>query len=128
MNIWVFCVACIALAAFAAHLLVGTRETANLATAADDKTRTINWVQAMCAFQMLSVDLLVVATALFGIALFDFGPIERPIVLLLSLLFFAWGLVWIVQLRWLNRPAASLFRLPHWIIWFLCSGLLFLGS
>ncbi|MEO1223988.1 MAG: hypothetical protein AAFX92_07150 [Pseudomonadota bacterium] len=128
MNIWILSVAFITSAAFVAHVVVGTKETATVAPASADDRLTMNWVQAMCAFQMLSVDILVVAAALFAVALFDFGPIERPIVLLLSLLFLAWGLVWLVQLRWLNKPAASLLRLPHWIVWFLCAGLLYLGS
>lgn len=128
MNFLVLSVACITLIAFVAHLLVGTRETASIKPASGEEHLVVNWVQAMCAFQMLSVDLLVVAIALFAIGFFDFGPVERPILRLFSLLFFLWALVWIVQLRWLNKPAANLLRLPHWIIWFLCSGLLFFGS
>jgi len=128
LNIWILSVACITLAAFAAHVVVGTRETATVEPVSADDKLTVNWVQAMCAFQMLSVDLLVVAAALFAIAFFDFGPVERPIVLLFSLLFLVWGLVWLIQLRWLNKPAVGLLRLPHWIIWFLCSALLYQGS
>ncbi len=128
MNIWIFSVACITLVAFVAHVFVGTRETAAIVPASTDDKLTSNWVQAMCAFQMLSVDLLVVAAVLFAIVFFDFGPVERPVVLLLSLLFFLWGLVWVVQMKWLNRPAATLLRLPHWIIWFFCAALLYQGS
>lgn len=128
MNIWVFVVACTVLIALVAHVFVGTKETATIDPKSTDKTLTANWVQAMCAFQMLSVDLLVVAGALLAIALFDFGPMERPAILLLSLLFFLWGLVWIVQMRWLNKPGLHLLRLPQWLIWFVCSGLLYLGS
>lgn len=128
MNIWILSVACITVVACVAHVLVGTKETATIAPTSPDKKLTPNWVQAMCAFQMLSVDLLVVAIALFAIVFFDLGPVERPLVLLFSLLFFLWGLVWVIQLHWLKRPEASLLRLPHWIIWFLCSGLLYQGS
>lgn len=128
MNLWILSVACIIFVAFAAHVVVGTKETAAIEPVSADDELTVNWAQAMCAFQMLSVDLLVVAVALFAVALFDFGPVERPIILLLSLLFLVWGLVWLIQLRWLNKPAAGLLRLPHWIIWFLCSALLYQGS
>lgn len=128
MNIWVFSVACITLIAFLAHVFVGTKETASIAPTATDGKLTTNWVQAMCAFQMLSVDLLVVAAALFAIVFFDFGPMERPAVLSLSLLFFLWGVAWVVQMKWLNRRAATPWRLPHWIVWFVCSALLYLGS
>ncbi len=128
MNVPVLSVACITLLALVAHVFVGTKETATIAPASQDEKLTANWVQAMCAFQMLTVDLLVVAVALFAVVFFDLGQLERPVVLLFSLLFFLWGLVWVIQLQWLNRPAASLLRLPHWMIWFLCSGLLYLGS
>ncbi|WP_300010192.1 hypothetical protein [uncultured Roseobacter sp.] len=128
MNIWVLCVACITLIAFFAHVIVGTKETATLAPRTADEKRTTNWVQAMCVFQMLSVDLLVVAVTLFAIAFIDIGPLERPATLLLSLLFFIWGLVWVVQMKWLNRPAVTLWRLPHWVVWFFCSALLYLGG
>jgi len=82
----------------------------------------------MCAFQMLSVDLLVVAAALFGIAGLNLGPLERPAILFFGLLFFLWGVVWIVQMKVLRKTAVSLWRLPHWFVWFVCSALLLLGS
>ena len=128
MNIWVFLVACITLAAFLAHDLIGTKETATIAPPPSDAPRSTNWVQARCAFQMLSVDLLVVAVALFGLAFLDLGPVARPATLFFAGLFFLWGLVWVVQMKWLNHPAVSLWRLPHWLIWFFCSALLCLGS
>lgn len=128
MNIWVFSVACITLIAFVAHVLIGTKETATVEPTSTDDKLTTNWVQAMCAFQMLSVDLLIVAVALFGLAFVDLGPLQRPAVLLLGLLFLLWGIVWIVQMKWLNRPAVAIWRLPHWIIWFFCSALLYLGG
>lgn len=128
MNILVFSVACITLVAFVAHVFAGTKETATVEPASADDKLTTNWVQAMCAFQMLSVDLLVVAAALFGLAFFDLGPLHRPAVLLLSLLFLLWGIVWIVQMKWLNRPSVALWRLPQWIVWLVCSVLLYFGS
>jgi len=79
----------------------------------------------MCAFQMLAVDLLAVCLLLFAIALFDLGPNERTYVLILSILFFLWGVVWIIQVWWIKRAPQYLFRLPHWLVWFGCSGLLY---
>jgi hypothetical protein len=116
-------VGCITLTALIAHVLIGTRETAALKP--DDSHLTTHWVQAMSAFQMLSVDLLVVCALLFAIAIFDLGPIEPALVLLLAALFLLWGLVWILQTLWLQREFRALLRLPHWLVWFFCSGLLF---
>ncbi len=128
MNIPVLIVACITLLAVVAHVIGGTRETAAIEPDPSNAKLTTHWVQAMCAFQMLSVDLLVVALALFAIALKDFGEFEPLAIQLFSGLFFLWGIVWIAQVQWLKRPAASLLRLPHWTVWFVCSGLLYFGS
>ena len=128
MNIPVLIVACITLLAFVAHVLGGTKETAAIEPDSAQPTLTKHWVQAMCAFQMLSVDLLVVAGALFAISLKDFGDIEPLATQCFAMLFLAWGIVWIVQLLWLKRAAATLLKLPHWVVWFVCSGLLFWGA
>jgi hypothetical protein len=127
MNIPVLIVAIITLIAFFAHLIGGTRETAAIAPKNDDKL-TSSWVQAMCAFQMLAVDLLAISLILFAVALWDLGEGETLIIQIASLLYFSWGVVWIIQVRWLKEPSVGLLRLPHWIIWFFCSGLLFYGS
>lgn len=128
MNIPILIVACITLLAFLAHLFGGTRETAAIAPDGNDEKLTAHWVQAMCAFQMLSVDLLAVAALLFVIALGDLGAFEPTITLILALLYAAWGIVWIIQVKWLKRPSVGLMRLPHWMVWFFCAGLLFLGA
>lgn len=128
MNIPVLMVACITLIAVIAHVIVGTKETAAIEPATDENKQTVHWVQAMCAFQMLSIDLLAVAVALFAVVFMDFGAIEPQIILMLSLLFFLWGAVWIIQILWLKKSATMFLQLPHWMVWFACSGLLYYGS
>lgn len=125
MNIPVLIVAIIMALAVVAHIIGGTRQTADIAPEKDELTAS--WVQAMCAFQMLAVDLLAVALLLGAVLIWDMGPVEQVILRLLSLLFLLWGLVWVAQVLWLRRPSATLLRLPHWAVWFLCSGLLYAG-
>jgi hypothetical protein len=127
MNVPVLIVAIITLIAFVAHVFGGTRETATIAPKEDDRL-VASWVQAMCAFQMLAVDLLALALLLFAIVFWDLGPGESLILQLASGLYFLWGVVWVVQVLWLKKPSVTLLRLPHWIIWLLCSSLLFFGS
>jgi hypothetical protein len=78
----------------------------------------------------MNIPVLIVAS-IMGIvviaALWDLGPAEAMIIKGLIALFFLWGLVWFVQVQWLKRPGAGILQLPHWIIWFLCAGLLTLG-
>jgi len=128
LNVPVLIVASITLIAVVAHVFGGTKQTAAVEPKSEDGQLTVFWVQAMCAFQMLAVDLLAVALLLFAVAIWDLGPVEQPILRFSSLLFFLWGLVWIIQVQWLKRPSVGLLRLPHWVIWFLCAGLLFYGS
>ena len=118
-------VASVCLLAFIAHVLGGSRETAAIKPSDDDAKLTTHWVQAMCAFQMLSVDLLAVSLLLFAIAFYEMGPYESTMLLALSLLFFFWGLVWIIQIVWLKRGSHYLLRLPHWLVWFICAGILY---
>lgn len=127
MNIPVLIVAVIMALVVVAHVFGGTRETASIEPEGEDKL-ILAWVQAMCAFQMLSVDLLAVALLLFAIVFWDLGTAEALILKLLSLLFLLWGVVWVGQVLWLKRPAAKLLKLPHWSVWLVCSGLLYFGS
>ena len=127
MNIPVFIVACIMLLVVLAHVIGGTKETAAIEPQEDGSKLVTHWVQAMCAFQMLSVDLALMAALLFAVAIWDLGAAEIWIIKISSGVFFLWGVVWVVQLLWLSRPSVTLFKLPHWAVWFLCSGLLLLG-
>ncbi|WP_299588782.1 hypothetical protein [uncultured Tateyamaria sp.] len=127
MNIPALIVACVTGLAFFAHVLGGTRETARIEPMDGTPDKTRYWVQAMCAFQMLSVDLLAVTALLAGVALWDLGPAEGVIVTGLIALFALWGGVWLTQCLWLKRPDAGLLRLPHWIVWFARAGVLALG-
>ncbi len=90
MNVPILIVACISTLAVLGHVFGGTRDTASLAPSKDDKKLTRNWKQAMGAFQMLAVDLLLVTITLF-----------------LSLMFFLWGIVWLIQMFWLKSEVKT---------------------
>jgi len=128
MNIPVLVVACVMLLAFIAHLLGGTKETASIFPGDENDKLILNWKQAMCAFQMLSIDLLVVMVVLFIIALTDMISFEYELTKILSLIFLLWGIVWLVQLFWLKSKRTTYLFLPQWIIWFICSALLYWGA
>jgi len=127
MNIPVLIVAVFMAIIVAAHVFGGTRETARIAPDPSDPGLTKHWVQAMGAFQMLSVDLLAVSLLLFWVAIRDLGPVEDLIIKGLIALFCCWGIVWFAQVQWLRRNGASILQLPHWMLWFFCAGVLFFG-
>jgi len=82
----------------------------------------------MCAFQMLAVDIGTIAGLLFVISLTDIIPFEREALLVLSLVYLLWGVVWLVQLFWLKSDGKTYLVLPQWVLWFVCSGLLYYGA
>ncbi|MDH5233037.1 MAG: hypothetical protein OEY38_23535, partial [Gammaproteobacteria bacterium] len=102
MNIPVLIVACIMLLALVAHVLGGTKETASIRPNNESDKLTLNWKQSMCAFQMLSIDLLVVMVVLFTVALTDIISFEYELTKILSIIFLLWGVVWLIQLFWLK--------------------------
>lgn len=125
MNIPVLIVACISLLALIAHTFIGTKESASISPDENNEKLTQHWKQSMCAFQMLSVDLLLVTITLFIISLTDIISFEHELILFLSFVFFLWGVVWLAQLLWLKSKAKTYFVLFQWGFWFVCSGLLY---
>jgi len=128
MNIPVLIVACFSLLAIFAHVIGGTKETASISPDVKNEKLTRNWKQTMCAFQMLSIDLIAVTIILFTIALTEIISIEYEITLFLSVLYLFWALVWLVQLVWLKSNLKTFLFLPQWIFWLIGSGLLYLGA
>lgn len=136
MNIQVFIVACITALAFIAHLFSGTRESLSISplkTGAEGNSHDLdslnkNWIQSMCAFQMISVDLLILSGLLFVISLTDIVPFERVVILSLSVLYLLWGLAWLIQLLALKAKLKNYLHLGQWMFWLISSGLLCWGS
>ncbi|RDX33945.1 hypothetical protein DZA31_00015 [Arcobacter sp. HD9-500m-PIT-SAG02] len=128
MNIPVLIVASFSLLAVIAHIFGGTKETASIAPDENNTQLTRSWKQSMCAFQMLAIDLIAVTIAMFTISLTEFIPFEYELTLFLSLLYFLWGVVWLIQLVWLKSSAKTFMYLPQWIFWFVGSGLLYIGA
>ncbi len=67
MNIPVLIVACISLLALVAHAFIGTKESASISPDKSNEKLTQHWKQSMCAFQVVTIDLLLVTIILFTI-------------------------------------------------------------
>lgn len=136
MNYQLTIVGCFTLLAFLAHMLGGVREAlsvspekiANKNKLENYEALDRNWVQSMCAFQLVSVDLLVLSSLLFVLALTDWLVQKQLIAFGLSLIYFLWGCVWLIQLFALKRKPKDYLFLGHWVFWFLCSGLVYWGA
>jgi len=87
-----------------------------------------NWVQLMCAFQLVSVDLIAVAVVLYLLAFTSYFQPAAQIAVAMAIFFAAWGVAWLVQLESLKRAKRDYALLGQWVLWFVCSGLLKWGA
>jgi len=86
------------------------------------------WTQSICAFQMLGIDLLLMAIVLYLLAATDVIAHKQTIALVCSGVFLLWGIVWFLQMAFLKRPVKEYLQLPHWAVWIVCSAFVFYGS
>lgn len=82
----------------------------------------------MCAFQLVTVDLLALSVLLFLLTFTEVFVQKQMIGFLLSALYFLWGCSWLVQLLFLKQPAKDYLMLGQWIFWFGCSAHIYWGS
>ncbi|WKN41558.1 hypothetical protein [Tunicatimonas pelagia] len=132
MNIPVLIAAIIASMAFLAHTVAGNQEALSinpkkLSSEPTDELQR-NWIQSMCAFQMVTIDLLLLSVVLFLIALTDLISFEKTLTLSLSLLFLLWGVAWLLQLLFLTRKKKNYLLLSQWVFWLVCAVLLYFGA
>jgi len=135
MNYPITIAGAIVLLAFFAHTFVGNREamsTRPRASAgldrADAKTIERNWVQSLCAFQLITVDLLVLSILLLVLGTTDFITARKEIALGLAGFFALWGAIWFLQLAVLRRKLKDYLALSQWVFWFACAVLLWWGA
>lgn len=137
MNYPIAVVGGLTLLAFVAHVTGGIRQSLSIqpAKVADrhkDPARLEvlerNWVQSMCAFQLVTVDLLALSGILFLLAFTDVLAQKQLIGFALAGLYFLWGCSWLAQLVALKRQPKDFLLLGHWVFWFVCSGLIYWGS
>jgi len=120
-----------------AHLLGGIRESLSVRPTVNGRESSDkaafyrierSWVQLMCAFQLVSIDLIAVAIVLYLLAFTNYFLQAQQIAFGMAAVFAAWGIVWFVQLVSLKRTKTDYLILGQWFLWFICSGLLLLGA
>lgn len=87
-----------------------------------------HWVQAMCAFQMLTLDLIVLTALLYTLALSELLQPKGTILYALAGYFALQGVIWLGNVIYLRRSGATVLSLPHWTVWFVIAGLLLWGA
>ena len=122
--------------ALVAHVFGGIRQSLSVEPAkladkeklANFEALDRNWVQSMCAFQLVTVDLLALSVLLFLLAFTDVFVQKQLIGFALAAFYFLWGCAWLVQIVALKRKAMDYLVLGHWSFWFGCSALIYWGS
>ena len=127
--------------AFGAHIFVGTRETLSLrpvahsantentvSAPANHTELSRHWTQAMCVFQLVSIDLLLITIVTFLLAFTDLLPAKREIGLFIAAYLGAWGFVWLVQLAAVKVERRTYYMLGQWMLFFLCAAFMVWGS
>lgn len=87
-----------------------------------------NWVLSMCAFQLVTIDLLVLSGLLFTLAFTETFAQKQIIGFGLSAFYFLWGCSWLIQLIALRRKIIDYLILGQWAFWFGCAALIYWGS
>lgn len=136
MNYQIAIAGFITLIAFFAHTFVGIREALSTAPAKlTEKGNVVNfevvernWVQSICAFQMVTIDLLALSVLLFLLAFTDILGSKELLALGLAAFYLLWGIVWLLQLLFLKRRAKDFLLLSQWLFWFACAGLMYWGA
>lgn len=135
MNYPITTAAAIDLFAFFAHTFAGTREALRARprlepaeSRADVATVERHWVQSLCAFQLVTIDLLALSALLLVLGTIELLPARREIALIAAGFFALWGVAWVVQLLALRRRSKDDLLLGQWAFWFACAGLLVWGA
>jgi len=136
MNYQIAIAGGITLLAFFAHALIGIREALSTAPAKLTQRKNVdecavverNWVQSICAFQLVTIDLLALSVLLFVLAFTDILGSKQVIALCLAAFYFLWGSAWLLQLFVLKRRPKDFLLLGQWMFWFVCAGLIYWGA
>ena len=136
MNYQLATVGGLTVLALFAHVLGGIRQSLSIEPAkladkenlANFEILDRNWVQSMCAFQLVAVDLLALSALLFLLAFIDVFLQKQLMGFALAAFYFLWGCAWLVQLLALRRKTMDYLLLGHWSFWFGCSALIYWGS
>jgi hypothetical protein len=136
MNYPILVAGFLVLLGFMAHVTAGNKETLGTAPAKFGNAETIpdfekvdrSWVQSICAFQLVSIDLIALAVLLFILSATEYISTKKPIAIAASIYLGMWGAIWLVQLALLRRRRKDYFFLIQWLLFFICGALVFWGS
>ncbi|MFK7847070.1 MAG: hypothetical protein AB8G77_17340 [Rhodothermales bacterium] len=128
MNILLLIAGILTLFAFTAHAFIGDKEYRVLKpgqTALPKNKET--WIQTRAGWHWVSTDLLLSGILLLLMATTDMIEAKAEIALLISIYFFACGIVWLFTVVLSKTEAKQIYVLGQWVFCFLVGGLIYAG-
>ncbi|MEM6632472.1 MAG: hypothetical protein AAF694_22570 [Bacteroidota bacterium] len=124
MNYWFLASSILTGIAFFVHIIQGSKETKILRVSEGSKQ---SYLQAFAAFQLVSVDLLLLALVLGWMTLNPHLDIIRTLGPILLIWLMGWLVAWITSLLLSRGGKAYFWKLPQWILFFVLCILIFFG-
>lgn len=93
---------------------------------ADEAQR--HWTQALCVFQLVSVDLILLTLTVWLLALTDILPARQELACLIATWLGLWCLAWLVQLAAVKSTRKNYGLLGQWVLFLVCAGLMCWGA
>lgn len=136
MNIPIAIAAVITGLAFIAHTFFGIREAFIIAPKklAGENTITnfakadLIWVQSLCAFQLVTVELLANTGLLFVLAFSDLIVQRQAFAIAIGVVYVLRAGIWLAQLAYLKRRGADYVALGQWMAFLGCGVLILWGA
>ncbi len=128
MNIPFLAAGVLTLFAFVAHAVIGDKEYRVLKPEEVDPSKSKEtWIQTRAGWHWVSTDLLLSGILLILLASTDRIEAEAEIALLLSIYFFACGIVWLLIVSVSKTEIKQLCVLGQWLFCVLVGGLIYSG-
>lgn len=87
-----------------------------------------HWTQALCVFQLVSVDLILLTLTVWLLALTDILPARQELACLIATWLGLWCLAWLVQLAAVKSTRKNYGLLGQWVLFLVCAGLMCWGA
>jgi hypothetical protein len=87
-----------------------------------------HWTQALCVFQLVSVDLILLTLTVWLLALTDILPARRELAYLVAAWLVLWSLAWLAQLAAVKSARKNYGLLGQWVLFLVCAGLMCWGA
>ena len=129
MNIPVLIAGILSLLAFFAHAFMGDKEYQALKPVSNssDKNKE-TWIQVRSGWHWVSVDLFLFGVLLIMISVSDIISAKKEFLILLSIYFFACGIVWFGTVLISRNTNKQIIVLGQWIFCLILSSLLIWGQ